>query len=68
MNEIIRELANQAGMVEVRYSHGFHDLRYPENFEKFANLVIKECADCLDDGGMDGLWVRQALAKHFGIE
>lgn len=66
MNEIIRELAERSGSTH-KQSLGVYQF-FGYELEKFANLVIKECADCLDDGGMDGLWVRQALAKHFGIE
>jgi len=35
---------------------------------KFAELLIKDCADCLDDGDMKGLWVRNVLYNRFGVE
>lgn len=43
MNERIKELARKANMVEVEYSPGFPDIQYPKNFEKFAELIVKEC-------------------------
>ncbi len=78
MNERIRELAHQA------YNHdtmiGFHYI--PDEFkEKFAELVVKECAgeirkqcdgESLDDwdrGYEAGLISAiNALHKHFGVE
>jgi hypothetical protein len=47
MNERIRELARKANMVEVEYSPGFPDIRYPKNFEKFAELIVRECVDII---------------------
>ena len=38
------------------------------NRKKFAELVVKECALELDDGSKDGLWVKEVLYKHFGID
>jgi hypothetical protein len=62
MNELILELAKQAG------------LKFPSETAlspqelKFAELLIKDCADCLDDGDMEGLWVRNVLYNRFGVE
>jgi hypothetical protein len=47
MNERIKELARKANMVEVEYSPGFPDIRYPKNFEKFAELIVRECVDII---------------------
>jgi hypothetical protein len=47
MNSRIRELATKAGMVEVEYHPGFPDIRYPKNFEKFAQLIVQECIEQL---------------------
>ena len=49
MNERIRELANKAGMVEVEYNPGFPDVRYPKNFEKFAQLVVEAVLDQVEE-------------------
>jgi len=65
MNEKIKELALQAG--------GSH---YPEvnskQLEKFAELIIRECAKIADDGcgsACFGLGINGAMLKeHFGVE
>ena len=49
MNERIKELARKANMVEVEYSPGFPDIRYPKNFEKFAELIVRECLSILKE-------------------
>ena len=38
------------------------------NQEKFAELIVRECASQLDDGAEDGMWARGVLYRHFGIE
>jgi hypothetical protein len=50
MNERIKELARKANMVEVEYSPGFPDIRYPKNFEKFAELIVQECVTIIKHG------------------
>ena len=57
MNERIRELARQAGF----------ELN-PANFdhEKFAELIIRECAQKLENDGM--VEVAMEIKQHFGIE
>ena len=72
MNERIKELARKANMVEVEYSPGFPDIRYPKNFEKFAELIVKECAKVADEGYAsdnfgNGICGAQLL-EHFGVE
>jgi hypothetical protein len=49
MNERIRELAEQAGMVKILEEHAseygagtFENTPYPE-LEKFAELIVREC-------------------------
>ena len=59
MNERIRELAEQAGLLgpssRVGNSH--------EAAEKFAELIIQECMDqCFTDTDAEN------IAKHFGVE
>jgi hypothetical protein len=60
MNKRIQELMRQS-MVE----HQF-DLRFSP--EKFAELIVKECASYVDsaisEGGVDG----RGLKEHFGVE
>jgi hypothetical protein len=79
MNERIRELAEQAGFNPVNYMGSNSIL-----FEKFAELIVKECADTIENrtpgqmgkegegwtnGYDDGLKTSAFLIKkHFGVE
>ena len=84
MNERIRELAEQAReWAEVSYkkqndqftSHWDNPIGYtPTQFfeQKFAELIVKECAKIADDGFAssnfgNGITGHQLL-KHFGVE
>ena len=63
MNERIKELAIQSGLPTAL---DYHQKRY----EKFAELIVKECARVywnIDDGDLHDEYVK-ALKKHFGIE
>ena len=73
MNERIRELAEQANTIgdwgeditEGRY------FVYPniKNLEKFAELIVRECIDVVEDaGGIDKYHYTGAIGKHFGVE
>ena len=73
MNERIRELAGQANTIgdwgeditEGRY------FVYPniKNLEKFAELIVRECIDVVEDaGGIDKYHYTGAIGKHFGVE
>ena len=66
MNERIKELAEQAG-----YSKEFLAIGLPNNMEKFAELIVKECMNVLDPGGhqlIARFHARQWLSEHFGIK
>lgn len=66
MNERIKELAEQAG-----YSKEFLAIGLPNNMEKFAELIVKECIQVLDPGGhqlIARFHTRQWLSEHFGIK
>ena len=61
MNELIKELAEQAG-----YSKDYLEIGLPSNMEKFAELIVWECAmvastETSDDG------VGEVIKEHFGI-
>ncbi len=84
MNQRIKELAEQAGMVKILEEHAheygngmFENTPYPE-LEKFAELIIRECMAC-------SIWVgkmntnlvepvhtahaiNQRIKQQFGIE
>ena len=72
MNERIQKLAEQAGIVFWEIS-GDVDWRQAnrENLEKFAELIVRECAEVADNADAIrpkwrsiGKWVRE----HFGVE
>ena len=62
MNERIKLLAEQAGDSISEFHFG--DYNIPNEFiEKFAQLIVNECADLVqdDDNAFD-------ILKHFGVE
>ena len=67
MNERIRPLAEQAG---IDYDRRPEIARAPvwigtdEELERFAQLIIKECADI---AGEDWDTAGRAIRKHFGV-
>ena len=75
MNERIRELAEQAGSTH-KQSLGVYQF-YSHELEKFAELIVKECADVCNKIYFEHYpdaeeWERSeegdAIKKHFGIE
>jgi len=75
MNERIQELAEQAGFI-LDQMEGLPDF-YIFNKEKFAELIVRECARVIDrgDGEMSSMaetiWCnvcRDDILKHFGVE
>jgi len=66
MNERIRELAEQAEFSE-------KDLHIQDdNFQKFAELIVRECADLVEveygQSEVTGSEVAQVLKRHFGVD
>ena len=81
MNERIRQLAEQAGLKhhnwitnESNVKDG--DFKYPrlEDYEKFAELIVRECLDQLhvndsdEDYDKGAYWSREQIKNHFGVE
>ena len=73
MNERIRELMEEAGI----YDFVVESMGINEEMEKFAELIVRECAnhcDLLLDHKMSSEWSRgthdcsKAIKKHFGVE
>ena len=77
MNERIKEFAKQTGYIW----HASGDPKVyeftPEKLEKFAELIVRECARIIDrgDGEMSSqaetIWCnvcRDDILKHFGVE
>ena len=70
MNERIRELAHEAGLPT------YNPEGIPTKLEKFAELIIRECADTAEncfvywpmDGSLQRKGCANAIKKHFGVE
>jgi len=75
MNERIKELLEQAGMVKILEEHAseygngmFENTPYPE-LEKFAELIICEMlVTCEDHPGWTGRMIGNQIKEHFGVE
>jgi hypothetical protein len=75
MNERIKELAEQAGFITtpntdvIKNKHfgGYIDGR---QFEKFAELIVKECMNLVDRGGefVSRPKLVERIKEHFGVE
>ena len=66
MNERIKELTEQAG-----YSKEFLAIGLPNNMEKFAELIVKECVTIMTDASGSKLRLSDAIWNtkvHFGVE
>jgi len=71
MNERIRELEIEAiayADSKVPANDRYNDIYHSIVRGKFAELIVRECADFVDnaisDGGIDG----HSLKEHFGVE
>ena len=69
MNERIKELASQCWDLRLDGRHF--------DQEQFAELIVRECIDIVDDaerGGSNEVWdnavkfIRRDLQEHFGVE
>ena len=70
MNERIKQLAEQAGLVKIldehasEYGNGmFENTPYPE-LEKFAQLIVRECVGVADDYVKDCTCDEHKNCKH----
>jgi hypothetical protein len=77
MNQKIRELAVQSKLGNAEFGNGVqYYVATQETFEKFAELIVKECAEMGDnfDGQPVGNAVREyltagdAIREYFGVE
>ena len=77
MNERILKLARKSGATVNEGFDGTKNFVYgitmsPEELDKFAELIVKECAKIADDGcgsACFGLGINGAMLKeHFGVE
>jgi hypothetical protein len=63
MNERIRELAKEAGIFYYRKG------KLQVDMEKFAELIVRECAKIVNDNDCEGSIVGDGmLFEHFGVE
>ena len=84
MNERIRQLAEQAGMVKILEEHAheygngtFENTPYPE-LEKFAELLIQQCMACstwvgkMNTNSVEPVHtahaINQRIKQQFGVE
>jgi len=71
MNELIRELAEQAGMKEVPSPTGFDSFMLVLNKEKFAELIVRECMSLVSAPGPDmndtERGILAQIKEHFGV-
>ena len=68
MNDRIRELAEQAG-VSFKYKTAPDELNPGhklQDLEKFAELIVRECCQKLEDDGMVEIAIE--MKQHFGVE
>ena len=64
MNERIKELMWDAGL-NSNYVEGFDSI-YSEQLEKFAELIVRECANIADKA--EPYKANDLILKHFGVE
>ena len=71
MNERIKQLAEQATTIEYGVDNGFDRVSFDQ--EKFAELIVRECAeltlDYKNEAHYNG-WLDHcdAIKKHFGVK
>ena len=66
MNERIRELAEQAGSTH-KQNLGVYQF-YADELEKFAELIVRECADIATINQYQPYTAGYYVKKHFGVE
>jgi hypothetical protein len=64
MNEKIKQLAEQAGI----YNLELTDETEYWILEKFAQLIVKECASVALMSNGNNLYVCELIKEHFGVE
>ena len=66
MNERIKELAREAGLLT------YNPEGPPTKLEKFAELIVEECARVADESlniiTMKPEWPSKYIKEHFGVE
>jgi hypothetical protein len=69
MNERIRELAEQAGVPkEYSFVEGATVWKTDPSIERFAELIVRECADIATMNQYQSYTPGHYVLKHFGVE
>ena len=73
MNEVIRKLTEQSGLKVESFMTNppkpFQILGSTEQFEKFIELIVQECAQvAIDHDPFWGASVDQNIKQHFGVK
>jgi len=63
MNERIKELAEQAGLYDEKSPDEVPE--FTASFEKFAELLIRECLSYTKEGDLD--FMKFMIKQHFGV-
>ena len=72
MNEQIRQLVLQAKIGTADFDAGSYYVATPDRMQKFAELIVRECADYFGREGdrrfeVDGNWIAKTIKQHFGV-
>ena len=67
MNERIRTLMEEVVRIEVDPDSGMETIYTcgPEDFEAFAELIVRECVKAVMDGTKEGDHYAQKIEEHF---
>ena len=69
MNLQTETLAIQAAEYAIEFATQDQALYIPKLMEKFAELIVRECADiCYNRDYTDGSAYGEAIEEHFGVE
>ena len=71
MNQQTEALAKQAAEYAIEFATQDQELYIPKLMEKFAELIIQECAGLAEDGfddELDGQEICDCIKQHFGVE
>lgn len=72
MKQRIEKLVEQAGIWKPTHDHKTwvrgEYVASPGELEKFAELIVRECADISDASFHNGSAGYTAILKHFGVE
>ena len=66
MNQRIQQLAEQAGFMEAWFSESGDDCE--REIKKFAELIVRECADSGQRYADGNYEVPNRILEHFGVE